>query len=1166
MTRAARPLAAGVDVGGTFTDCAAITPDGIVLTRKVLSTPEDQGIGVVAALEALAPGDGTVTRLVHGTTVVTNLLLERTGARVVLCATAGASDLLELRRQERASLYDLAAQHPPPLVAPDHVVPVQERLASPGSSLPLTDDETARVVEATLALGPDVVVIALLHAYADDTHERRLAEAFHRVRPALPVVRAADVLPEIREYERSTTAVAEGYARPGVQRYLERLGARLAAGGLPATAVMTSGGGMRSAEEAAQHAASLALSGPAGGVVGAAAVLRALGLRDALTIDIGGTSADAGLILDGEPLVEPGGMVAGVPISLPRVLVETVSAGGGSIAWVDDGGALRVGPRSAGSRPGPAAFGRGGTEPTVTDAQIALGRIDAAAMSGGVALDAAAARAALQRVATRLGATLDRTAEAVIRAADAEMARALRRVSVDRGVDPRGCALLAFGGGGPLHACALADALGMRTVIVPPHAGVLSAVGLAIAPERREVATSLLTATDALDAATLRAACERLAERVPGRDRRWIVRARYQGQGHEVEVSTAPGDDGPTIAERFARAHHARYGFVLPRPVECVALRHVASDPGAHVDFHAASAADGAAPPSAAPAAFDGPATRTLRDATLFVAAGWRATPLAIGGWRLDRLDDPAARPAGESAQAAPAAPATLDPLELSVWASTVSMIAEEMGAVLTRGALSPNIRERRDASCALFDAEGRMVAQAAHIPVHLGALPESVRAVRARAPQPGDVFLLNSPWHGGSHLPDLTMVEAIADGDRIAGYAVVRAHHADVGGMSPGSMPQGATELVQEGLVLPPVRLERAGVPDPDLLDLVLANVRTPEERRGDLAAQRAACAAGAAGWRTLLTRHGRERLTAVSAGLLDYAERRAVARLRAIDGVTGSAEDALEGDGRSDAAVPLRLALRVASGVLHLDFAGSSPMVPGNVNCPIQVTRAAALFVLRALLDDDVPTNEGIARPIRIVTPDDCCLAARAPAAVAAGNVEMSQRITDLLFAALDAAGVAVPAQGQGTMNNVTFGGAGWTFYETLGGGQGASAKGPGPDAVHVGMSNTRNTPIESLERAYPIEIVRYAIRRGSGGRGTHRGGDGVLRAYRVLAPCTVTLLTERRARGPRGAHGGEDGLPGENRLNGVLLPAKCRRELAPGDVLELWTPGGGGWGPPA
>ncbi len=505
------------------------------------------------------------------------------------------------------------------------------------------------------------------------------------------------------------------------------------------------------------------------------------------------------------------------------------------------------------------------------------------------------------------------------------------------------------------------------------------------------------------------------------------------------------------------------------------------------------------------------------------------------------------------------------DALGLAVWGSALATIAEEMGSVLIRGALSPNIRERRDASCALFDARGRMVAQAAHIPVHLGALPEAVRAVREHAPRPGDVFLLNSPWHGGSHLPDLTMVEAIGLGDDVVGYAVVRAHHADVGGMSPGSMPQGATELVQEGLILPPVRLVRAGEMVDDILALVLANVRTPDERRGDLAAQRAACAAGAAGWLALMARHGRAEVERAGAALLDYAERRAVARLEALDGARGSAEDALEGDGVREGEIPLKVALGVRAGALHLDFHGTAPMVPGNVNCPIQVTRAAALFVLRALLDDDVPTNEGIARSIVITTPDDCCIAARSPAAVAAGNVEMSQRLTDLLFAAFADAGVAVPAQGQGTMNNVTFGGAGWTFYETLGGGQGGSAAGEGPSGVHVGMSNTRNTPIESLEHAYPIVIERYAIREGSGGAGKHRGGDGIIRRYRVLEPCTVTLLTERRARAPLGALGGQPGARGENLLNGEPLPAKCRRELQPGDVLEIRTPGGGGWGAP-
>ena len=505
------------------------------------------------------------------------------------------------------------------------------------------------------------------------------------------------------------------------------------------------------------------------------------------------------------------------------------------------------------------------------------------------------------------------------------------------------------------------------------------------------------------------------------------------------------------------------------------------------------------------------------------------------------------------------------DPLSLSVMSHAVSMIAEEMGTVLERGALSPNIRERRDASSALFDAAGQMIAQAAHIPVHLGAMPGAVAAVREREPSAGDLFLLNDPFRGGSHLPDLTMVEAIGDGGRIVGYAAVRAHHADVGGMSPGSMPQGATELVQEGIIVPPVRIARAGEPRDDILELLLANVRTPDVRRGDLAAQRAACAAGAAGWLALRERLGAAACDDAVRALLAYTERLATARLRELEGVTGEASDILEGDGITDDDVRVAVRIAVRDGRLSVDFTGSSSAVAGNVNAPIAVTRAACVFVLRTLLPDETPTNDGIARAIDLIVPDDAVMNARWPHAVAAGNVELSQRMTDVLFAALAEAGVPVPAQGQGTMNNVTFGGRGWTFYETLAGGQGASAAGPGPSAVHVGMSNTRNTPIETLERDYPIRIDRYQVRRGSGGAGVHRGGDGIVRVYRVLEPCTVTLLTERRRRAPAGASGGNSGATGENRLNGRLLPAKCRVELAAGDVLEISTPGGGGWGAP-
>lgn len=644
MPAAAGRLSVGVDVGGTFTDLAAVGDDGRVETRKVLSTPRDQSEGVGAALAALGADPALVARFVHGTTVVTNLLLERAGARVALCATAGATDLLELRRQERASLYDLSAHHPAPLVPPGRVVAVPERVSPDGVERALSRDDAGRVAEGVAELAPEIVAVALLHAYADPAHERQLAEALAARLPGVDVVLSSDVLPEMREYERTATTVAEAYARPAVARYVARLAARLGAAGYPAPGVMTSSGGTRSAADAARSAAALALSGPAGGVVGAAVVARAAGVERALTIDIGGTSADVGLVLGGEALVEAGGAVAGVPIALPRVLVETVSAGGGSVGWVDDGGALRVGPHSAGAVPGPAAFGRGGAEATVTDAHVVLGNVEAATLSGGVRLDADAAGRAVCVLAARLGESAERTARAMIEVADAEMARALRRVSVERGVDPRSCTLVAFGGGGPLHACALAERLGMARVLVPPHAGVLSALGLALAAERRESLASVACLARRLDAGALEALTRELAARAgAGAVRRSWARARYAGQGHELEVPIEPGDDGGRLAERFAAAHRERFGFTLARDVEIVSARHAASEaprdvalvrPAGVAGWDAGAMRDCG---GAGDATVRGPATVTLPDATLLVAAGWTARTLPIGGWLVER-------------------------------------------------------------------------------------------------------------------------------------------------------------------------------------------------------------------------------------------------------------------------------------------------------------------------------------------------------------------------------------------------------------------------------------------------------------------------------------------------------------------------------------------------
>ena len=627
----------GVDVGGTYTDLVAIDDKGRVDTRKVLSTPKDQSEGVIEALRAL--NRPNVERFVHGTTVATNMLLERKGARVAFCVTKGFRDLLYLRRQNRASLYDLAADYPAPLALRDLTVEVDERVEPQGVTRALTAEAARQAADQVAAIQPEIVAVLLLHSYRDPTHERLLRDALQARMPETDVVLSSDAFPEIREYERAATTVAEAYVRPGVARYLRNLGFRL--GNRPTDrpgtiGVMTSSGGMRSIDEASRGAAQLALSGPAGGVVGAAAIARELGITRALTIDIGGTSADVGLILDGAPLVEPGGEVADVPIAMPRVLVETVSAGGGSIAWVDEGGALRVGPHSAGAVPGPVAFGRGGTKPTVTDANVALGRIGGARMSGGVDIDTTAARQAIHSIATALREKDDRIARAIVATADATMARALRRVSVERGVDPRTCTLIAFGGGGPLHACGLADMLGITRVIVPPHAGVLSALGLAMTPERRESMASVMKQleewTDKDRAAALDGIVEQAwprAQTPRPKSRAFLARMRYKGQGHELDVQFEPKDARATLASAFAARHQARYGFTLPAPIEVVSVRHVAEGAGRPAKLER----------EAKPAVrqLQGPASLALSDATLFVAKGWKAKLLDSGAWRLDR-------------------------------------------------------------------------------------------------------------------------------------------------------------------------------------------------------------------------------------------------------------------------------------------------------------------------------------------------------------------------------------------------------------------------------------------------------------------------------------------------------------------------------------------------
>jgi N-methylhydantoinase B len=505
-----------------------------------------------------------------------------------------------------------------------------------------------------------------------------------------------------------------------------------------------------------------------------------------------------------------------------------------------------------------------------------------------------------------------------------------------------------------------------------------------------------------------------------------------------------------------------------------------------------------------------------------------------------------------------------LDPVTLSVLASALAGIAEEMGAVLIRGSYSSNIKERRDCSTALFDARGLMVAQAEHMPVHLGAMPEAVAAIMGRDPEPGDVFAINDPYSGGTHLPDITLVSPVSVEGEIVGYAVTRAHHSDVGGMRPGSMPSDSREIYQEGIVIPPVRLVQGGEYVQDVLDLLLANVRTPDIRRGDLRAQIAANNIAEERVRELMNRRGKETVLTAFGEVVTYAEKRTREAIRDLPDGEHSAEDFMEGDGVTDEDIPIRATVTVDGDSMTIDLTGTADAVAGNINCPLPVTRSACFFALRVLLPKDIPANAGTYVPLEIETRKGSLVDATYPSAVVAGNVETSNRIADTVLEALSGfAPERIPAQGQGTMNNVIIGDPGWTYYETIGGGQGAGAGGHGPSGVHIGMSNTLNTPIEALELEYPMRIERYELRYESGGAGDNRGGDGIVRSVRVLKPASLSLLTDRRRHPPQGMEGGEPGAVGRNLLGDEELPPKVSRELEEGDVISIETPGGGGYG---
>ncbi len=1163
----------GVDVGGTFTD-AVLLKEGVVHTAKVPTTPGDESAGAMSATRAVldraGAGFADVESFAHGMTVGTNALLEERGARTALVATRGFADMLEIGRQDRPQLYRLCAPKPAPLVESELRLEASERIGPEGVVVPMGEDEPERLAELLRERKAESVAICLLFSYLDPNHERRLAAHLRERLPGVHVSVSHEVLPRFREYERCSTTTIDAYLSPLLGRYLSRLGEATAAANLPAPQVMQSSGGVAPAEEAARAGAWSVLSGPAGGAVGAGLLARASGDGNALGFDMGGTSCDVCVIEDGEVRRTDSRRIGGRTIQLPMVDVHTVGAGGGSVGWRDRGGALRVGPRSAGAVPGPACYGRGGSEPTVTDANLLLGHLAPdSQLAGDIALDAEAAEAAIAALARSLDLEPLAAAAGIVRVTNQEMVRALRVVTVERGIDPRRFALLPFGGAGPMHAAAIAAELGIETILCPRASGVLSALGLCASERRRDTARTVMLSGAELSAERIAAEVSAMIAAtdagLAGARPQVVYGLRYDGQAFELPIPGPAAPDPADLRERFELAHQERYGHRDPEgEIVLVDIRLALVVPGPQPRPVAASGQLGGelATGSLRP--------RVDRDASVTRRARQWHPDCGTGHLRAARGDPGAAarlasrsRRSGHDRRTALRPKGAhdeslfvsgLDPIALQVLIGGLRATCDEMGATLIRSAYSANIKERHDCSTALFDAKGELVMQAEHIPVHLGSMPDAVAAVLAEEQQPGAAWILNDPYRGGTHLPDVTLISPLFCEDELLGFAASRAHHADIGGPTPGGMPAFSKTLEEEGVVIPPTRAEDAE------LRRLAERMRSPRQRLADLRAQQAANRIGEMRLAELVSRHGLDHLRTGMEEILAYAERRTRTALAALPDGVYAAADVLEDDrdARERDAV-LRVEATIAGERLRLDFSGTDPQIEGNLNCPLSVTKSAAFFAVRVLTDPDAPPSAGAHRPIEVVAPAGCLLNARFPAAVVAGNVETSSRVADLVIAALGCARPG-PAQGQGTMNNLTLANDDFTYYETLGGGQGACPDADGPDAIHVAMSNTLNTPVEALESEFPLRVRELSIRRGSGGGGAHRGGDGIVREIEALAPMRFTLISERRRHPPRG-RGGDDGKPGRNLLNDEPLASKAEGDLKPGDRLRIETPGGGG-----
>jgi 5-oxoprolinase (ATP-hydrolysing) len=1184
-----------IDRGGTFTDVIGRGPDGALHVAKLLSSESSPADGVRALLErlgALAPGAPLPPcRLRLGTTLATNALLERRGAPTLWVANRGLGDLLAIGTQERPELFALAIRKPAPLCT--EVWEARGRAAADGALLEELDLAEAReALRTARGRGISSVAVALIHATRRPELEARLAECA-REQGFEHVVASHEIAHEQGLLARAETAVVDAYLTPLLRRHVEAL-----ARALPGSRLrfMQSSGGL--AEGARFRGPSALLSGPAGGVVGAARVAAAAGFARAVGFDMGGTSTDVSL-LEGDALPRAfETQLAGVRVKAPMLRVHSVAAGGGSLCRFD-GFRLTVGPESAGARPGPLCYGDpAARELALTDANLALGRVQPDRFP--FALRREPVERALAALRERVRAegherSGDEIAAGFVAVANASMAEAISRVTTARGVDPRGCALVGFGGAAGQHVCALARALGMRHVVLHPLAGILSAWGIGMAalswdgwrdamraplPRDGEALPSVVGAALAELAAEGRAALEREGAAAGELQVERSLELRYAGS--ETALAVREPEDG-RYGAAFCREHEARFGYLRPgRAVEIVTAR-VRVHAGAPAAEPPAAAAADRAPPEplrrervwfpevgrvdapvylrealAEGVALAGPALVLEETGTLALEPGFRLRVRAGGVWVLED-ERGAARPAAQDLSQP-------DPVRLEVFGHRFMSIAEQMGAVLRNTSVSTNIKERLDYSCAVFDAQGGLVANAPHIPVHLGAMGETVQAVKARFPDlaPGDAVASNDPFAGGSHLPDVTLVTPVFAGrPEPAFFVASRGHHADIGGSAPGSMPADSRSLADEGVLIEPRRVVASGRFDEAGVRGLLRSgphpARAPDENVAELEAMVAANRAGVRLLEALVAEQGAEAVRATMAQLQQAAAGKVRRELAKLPPGTRRFAD------RMDDGTPLCAELTLSGDRLCIDFAGTGPASAGNLNAPRAVVRAAVLYTLRCLVAESIPLNDGCLLPVEIRIPPGSLLDPPRGAAVVGGNVETSQRVVDVLLGALGAA-----AASQGTMNNVAFGDARFGYYETLGGGAGAGPGFDGASGVHTHMTNTRITDVELIEARHPVRILRFSLRRGSGGAGRWRGGDGLLRHYRFLAPVRLSLLCERRATAPYGLAGGRPGAPGvDTLLRAGGRPERLTRragvELEAGDELVIETPGGGGYGEP-